>query len=138
MIGKIGSVDLESSQKHLLEELFKVIKYTHKRQQDLLIFAQKGNKDNYDENYMTKDELRAKAKAEREAQSKNEKIKSTFESSSEDEEQKIKLPSINNNKYPNLSLRTEDYFNNAIEIAFNNKYQQLIEESKENFINKQK
>ena len=53
MIGKIGSVDLESSQKHLLEELFKVIKYTHKRQQDLLIFAQKGNKDNYDENYMT-------------------------------------------------------------------------------------
>ena len=47
MIGKIGNVDFEKSQNHLLEELFKLIKYTHKRQQDLLIFAQKGNKDDY-------------------------------------------------------------------------------------------
>ena len=103
MVGNIGNIDYENSQKHLLEELFKVLKYTHKRQQDLLVFAQKGDKDDYEDNFLTYDQLVAATKQKQKALKMRDDA--YYDSSSEEDEGKVvKLPNIKSHKYPNLSI----------------------------------
>ena len=41
-------------------------------------------------------------------------------------------------KYPNLSIGTSDYFNNKIEVDFNNKYAEILKENGVQYLLKQK
>ena len=49
----------------------------------------------------------------------------------------MRLPMIKK-KYPNLSIGTSEYFNNKIEVDFNNKYAEILKENETEYLLKQK
>jgi hypothetical protein len=52
-------------------------------------------------------------------------------------EKTMRLPTIKK-KYPNLSIGTSEYFNNKIEVDFNNKYAEILKENEVKYLLKQK
>ena len=55
----------------------------------------------------------------------------------ESQEKTTRLPMIKK-KYPNLSIGTSEYFNNKIEVDFNNKYAEMLKENEAQYLLKQK
>jgi len=56
---------------------------------------------------------------------------------SESPEKTMRLPMIKK-KYPNLSIGSSEYFNNKIEVDFNNKYAEILKENEAKYLLKQK
>jgi len=55
----------------------------------------------------------------------------------ESPEKTMRLPMIKK-KYPNLSIGSSEYFNNKIEVDFNNKYAEILKENEAKYLLKQK
>ena len=88
MIGELGNNDFEQLREGQIEHLFKVIKYVHKRQQDLLIYHQRGDKRSYEDNFLMELDTEQIEKEPVTSESKSEEDSDESEESSKEVESK--------------------------------------------------
>ena len=111
----------------------------------MLVYHQRGDKRSYEDNFLMKLDTEQIEKEPVTSESKSDDYSDESEDSSKEEELKkeepeeqkndVRLPMIKK-KYPNLSIGTSDYFNNKIEVDFNNKYAEILKENEVQYLRK--
>jgi hypothetical protein len=114
----------------------------------LLIHHQPGDKRSYEENFLMELEAEQKEAAPASTGTKSDNDSDDESEGSEAEEEckkeeaespgkTTRLPMIKT-KYPNLSIGSSEYFNNKIEVDFNNKYAAILKENEAKYLLQQK